>query len=693
MQDFPLVSVTTCSYNNSAFIIDTLNSIRNQTYPNFELIIVDDCSTDNSVALIEEWLKSYTGKYKFVKNEQNLTGSAPYNIALNMASGKYYSVVDTDDVLMPEKIEKQVSILDAADVSVAAVFSDALLIDINNELLEGTFIARHREFAAVPSGNIYHELLQGNFIPLMSLLIRRDIFSEVGGYDESLIYGDFDLWLRIAARYQFVFSDYVSCKYRIRPGSLTKTIRNWEYSNLRIFKKHIDAPLPMKWLYDIAWKAYLNDDIDSMPLVGTIGYHKRDRVLIANYLLWSLGISEEHGGIIITAVHQHIARGLSGVIFNSKDTEVNVFLSEIAHSVSASLLNEIVLKGYKENNHRTKVLLEALAARKNEPYLLTMLLLWNLGISYENSYQLLLQTREKQTEISTPQKSKHGDLITTLLLNEIAENLPSDLLNAAVADAYFEQNQAIKPLIIELSIKTGKRLYNAIRLLWQYNIPSIIGRQILTDVQANINIGQSDLISDINASDDSVFTNEIAPVISAQNLLRIAEDAYLNDNSEVISILRKIADKSHNICLQTYCAFSGLKIPVSPGKQTLDVITKHVGNKQNNKLLKVFSSDLEFFTSEIQPLIPNDDFKALSASLYFADNTVLLPAIGSAYLKNTDRYLKAVLALWKYRVNNHTGEIILKRIDDYCRQKRNKYYIDLCIYKDIYNAIKTKNVS
>jgi hypothetical protein len=107
----------------------------------------------------------------------------------------------------------------------------------------------------------------------------------------------------------------------------------------------------------------------------------------------------------------------------------------------------------------------------------------------------------------------------------------------------------------------------------------------------------------------------------------------------------------------------------------------------------VFGSDLDFFTSEIQPLISNDDFKALAASLYFADNTVLVPSIRSAYVKKTDRYLKAVLALWKNRVNNHTGEIILKRIDDYCRQKKNKYYIDLCIYKDIYHAIKTKNVS
>jgi glycosyltransferase involved in cell wall biosynthesis len=692
MPDFPLVSVTTCSYNNSAYIIDTLNSIRDQTYPNIELIIVDDFSTDNSVQLIEDWLKNYNGKYRFIKNEKNLAGGEPYNIALSHATGKYYSVVDTDDVLMPEKITRQVSILEAADKSIGAVYSDAYLIDTKGEPLDGSFIPKHRQFSTVPSGDIYNELLKGNFIPLMSLLIRRDILKEIGGYDESLIYGDFDLWLRIAAKYQFLFSDYVSGKYRIRPGSLTNTIKNWEYSNFRIFEKHIDAPLHMNWLYDMAWKAYLNSDDDSMPLVKTIGSHLRDRILIANYLLWQLGISEEHGSVIITSVHQHIARGLSNLIFNSQDSDVNIFLNEIAHSVSESLLFDIVLKSYRYNNLKTKVLLEALAARKNDPYLLTMLLLWNLGIRFENGEFFLQKILEKRSYFSLQQASKVNELSTSLILNEIAYQLPADILCAALEEAYFNKNEAIKPLFNELTNKAGNILFTAVRLLWKFNISTELGKQILSDVHRNIKNDQSEMVSDINIPDDKLFTKELIPLMSLPQLHSLAVDAYGTGNIEIINIVKEIAENTRDFVLLAAGIFWNLKIPVGQGKELLDTIRNSDAYKTQPALSRKYTFDIEFFINEIQPLIQFDEFKAIAASTYYADSKEFMPIIRNSYSKNANRYLKSVLALWKYKVNSHTGEIILKRIDDYCSQNKNKYYIDLCIYKDIYLAIRTKNV-
>lgn len=691
MPDFPLVSVTTCSYNNSAYIIDTLDSIRDQTYPNIELIIVDDFSKDNSVQLIEAWLKNYKGKYRFIKNEKNLAGGEPYNIALKHATGKYYSVVDSDDVLMPEKIARQVAILEAADKSVGAVYSDAYLIDKKGEPLDGSFIPKHRQFSAIPSGNIYDELLKGNFIPLMSLLIRRNIFKEIGGYDESLIYGDFDLWLRIAAKYQIQFSDYVSGKYRIRPGSLTNTIKNWEYSNFRIFEKHIDAPLPMNWLYDMAWKAYLNGDDESMKLVKTIGTHKRDRILIANYLLWQLGINEENGSVIIPAIHNHIAKGLSNLIFNTQDSDVNIFLGEIAHSVSEPVLIKIVLDGYRHNNPKTKALLEAFAARKNDPYLLTMLLFWNLGISFDDSEAFLQEILDKRSDSRIQQASKANELSTSLILNEIAFQLPADILCAALEEAYFNKNEAIKPLFNELTTKTGNILFTTLRLLWKFNISTELGKQILSAIHLNIRNGKSEMVSDINLPDDQLFTKEIIPLMSMPQLQALAIDAYGTENIETIDIIKKIADNTRDFILLAVCRFSNLKIPVVQGKRILTTIRNSNAYKTQPTLSRNYTSDVDFFINEIQPLIPFDDFKAVAASTYFADSKLFIPIIRKSYSQNANRYLKAVLALWKYKVNSHTGEIILDRINGYCEQKRKNYYIDLCIYKDIFHAIETKN--
>jgi hypothetical protein len=229
--------------------------------------------------------------------------------------------------------------------------------------------------------------------------------------------------------------------------------------------------------------------------------------------------------------------------------------------------------------------------------------------------------------------------------------------------------------------------------LWKFNVSTDIGRQVLADMYHNIKNGQSEYISDINLPDDHMFAVDIIPLISLPHLQALAIDAYVTDNKEIITILRKIADTTNDDMLFTACVFWKLQIPVSPGKRILDHIKNTEAYKTQPVLTDVYSSDMELFIHKIQPLIPCSDFKDMAASAYFANNIQLIPVILSSYSQNANRYLKAVLALWKYKVNTHTGEIILKRINDYCNQKKNKYYIDLCIYKDIYHAIKTKNVS
>ena len=128
MTSQPLVTIGAINYNNGLYVIETLESIKAQSYQNVELIIVDDCSTDNSVVLITEWLKNFDKPYKFIKHEKNKGVCNTCNDLLTNASGKYISTIGTDDIMMPDKIKVQVEILENSADEVCAVYSDAFLI-------------------------------------------------------------------------------------------------------------------------------------------------------------------------------------------------------------------------------------------------------------------------------------------------------------------------------------------------------------------------------------------------------------------------------------------------------------------------------------------------------------------------------------------------------------------------------------
>lgn len=105
-----LVSIITPSYNTAKYIADTINSVLKQTYTNWEMIIVDDCSTDNT----DDVVKAYLGdtRIRYLKNEKNSGAAISRNYALRVAKGKWVAFLDSDDTWAPEKLEKQVSFME-----------------------------------------------------------------------------------------------------------------------------------------------------------------------------------------------------------------------------------------------------------------------------------------------------------------------------------------------------------------------------------------------------------------------------------------------------------------------------------------------------------------------------------------------------------------------------------------------------
>ncbi len=289
------VSVLAANYNNAPWVIDSLESIHSQTFKDFELIIVDDCSTDNSPELIKDWLgEKRCNNYRFIQNPKNSGVCKTFNNALAAATGKYISINATDDLMCADKLKIQVQLLESLPDAVCAVYSDADLIDENGQLLYGNFIQRYRPMMTViPTGNIYEELMKGNFLPAMSVLVRRKAMVDVGNFDEDLDYEDYDMWVRLAVKFKFVFSEFKSVRYRLRNKSLTSAITNLDINFLKIlYKQYTVVPkLVEKMFFQFFVNAVARERREVIDLVLSKKEFKNKRKFILIRLLGILVVS------------------------------------------------------------------------------------------------------------------------------------------------------------------------------------------------------------------------------------------------------------------------------------------------------------------------------------------------------------------------------------------------------------------
>ncbi|SFB84094.1 Glycosyl transferase family 2 [Flexibacter flexilis DSM 6793] len=222
----PLVSVICLCYKHARFVAEALDSVLAQTYPHWELIIIDDQSPDNSVTVIQDWITQHTPQpqaISFLALEQNVGNCAAFNRGLAQAKGQYVIDFAADDVLLPQRLAEQVSLLEA-NPQAAAAFADALLISETGQPLHTHFRrdANGKLLETVASGNIFRRLFLGHFICSPTLMFRAQPLRALGGYDETLAYEDFDVMMRLARNWDLLFQDSVQTKYRVVRGSLSQ---------------------------------------------------------------------------------------------------------------------------------------------------------------------------------------------------------------------------------------------------------------------------------------------------------------------------------------------------------------------------------------------------------------------------------------------------------------------------------------
>lgn len=210
--DIPMVNVSVIVpvYNHEEYIEDCVESILPQTYRNFEVIVVDDGSTDNTA----EKLLKYRDKINYLYKE-NGGGASALNVGIKASKGNYIAWLSSDDMFLPEKLELQIKRFEE-DPELGLVHSDWYTIDKKGK------ITGHEKASNYGKDKVILELLKHNFINGSTTMIRRECFLKVGLFDENMRYSaDGDLWSRLIRYYEFGHIPLPLIKYRWHDKNLS----------------------------------------------------------------------------------------------------------------------------------------------------------------------------------------------------------------------------------------------------------------------------------------------------------------------------------------------------------------------------------------------------------------------------------------------------------------------------------------
>lgn len=228
--NFPLVSVVCLCHNQGRFVRQALDSVLAQTYPAVELLVVDDASTDDSVAQIRAFVAEHPAT-KTIFLTENLGNCRAFNLALREARGEFLLDLAADDRLLPDRLARQVDGFRQAGDRVGVLFHNAAFVDADGRPT-GTYFpvnSSGKTAVAIPEGDLFAALLRHRPVCAPTILVRRAVFDELGGYDETLAYEDFDFWVRSARTWRYGFQDDILTEKRVLSGSLGR--RFYEKSN------------------------------------------------------------------------------------------------------------------------------------------------------------------------------------------------------------------------------------------------------------------------------------------------------------------------------------------------------------------------------------------------------------------------------------------------------------------------------
>jgi glycosyltransferase involved in cell wall biosynthesis len=270
----PQISVIIPVYNSEKTIQETIESVLNQIYTDFELIIINDGSQDSSLEIVSNIQDSRLKVFSY----SNAGVSASRNRGISQARGEFITFLDSDDLWTPDKLLSQFQALqDHPEAAVAYSWTD--YIDES-----GQFLYPGNQITL--TGNVYENILVHNFVENGSnCLIRREALSEVGGFDESL-FGpeDWDLLIRLASRYHFAAVPLPQVLYRMSANSISSSISRQEQGCLKVIDKAFsEAPESLKHLK----KSSISNLYKYLTFRVLVGSLERQKAIAAARCFWN----------------------------------------------------------------------------------------------------------------------------------------------------------------------------------------------------------------------------------------------------------------------------------------------------------------------------------------------------------------------------------------------------------------------
>ena len=298
--DLPLVSVICVNYNQADFIEEAVSSVFNQTYRNIELIIVDDNSTDTSKKVIND-IKSLHPEVIIILLKTNSGICKSFNTGFNKAKGMFIIDLAADDILQPDRIKKGVNEFQKKGNEYGVNFTNAAFINESSQITGHHFKMNNLNITEeyVPEGDIYKHLLKKYIVCAPTMMTRRSVYKNLNGYDENLLYEDFDFWVRSSKATKYCFINEVLVHKRIHYGSLS----THQYKKNSLFSFST---------YKVCLKAeLLNETLDDKKaLISRVQYELKKTIQFHN---WKLAI--EFSRIIVRNTNSPITKILySGLI-------------------------------------------------------------------------------------------------------------------------------------------------------------------------------------------------------------------------------------------------------------------------------------------------------------------------------------------------------------------------------------------
>lgn len=248
----PLVSIVVPTYSRPVFLERALKSIYAQTYPNWELLVVDDNDPGSEARRETESLLAEHSRVTYLKHKQNKGGSAARNTGIQAARGEFVAFLDDDDEWLPEKLSKQMAVFAKSDKDVALVYTGSRHV----------YPETSQNVEQVPnlSGSVLEPLIRENVIGTTSTVVcRREALLTVGMFDETLPASqDYDLFFRLAQHYKFaVLPEVLTLSHRHNQGNIGSNVAGKVVAYTTFYAKHkaIMQAYPEAHLAHLKWMA------------------------------------------------------------------------------------------------------------------------------------------------------------------------------------------------------------------------------------------------------------------------------------------------------------------------------------------------------------------------------------------------------------------------------------------------------